>query len=268
MQSYYHLTKNENVEKILKEGLRSGADLGYKPPQYYDKVCDNNFIYLSKTPDSLNRWFANMDKSSKSLITLYFPEGHPIGRDLDTPVIVSGQGAVFGSLTLKDVLQEMGIDLSTKDLVQVSQDRTKIQELFVNVPNYTWDRVFGFYRTPINVPASSIVRFERCDQDFVLNQRDLIALIEDSFARVDIDDRTESVGKKIRNSAKEWVPYTLVVGEKEATSNDLQIRERGVKETYSDTKEKLVDKIHYQTKEMPYLPLPLPQKVSMRPLFK
>lgn len=90
----------------------------------------------------------------------------------------------------------------------------------------------------------------------------------DSHVRVDIDDRTESVGKKIRNSAKEWVPYTLVVGEKEATSNTLQVRERGVKETYSDSKEKLVDKIHYQTKGMPYLPLPLPQKVSIRPLFK
>ncbi|MEK6861573.1 MAG: hypothetical protein AABY07_06395, partial [Nanoarchaeota archaeon] len=103
---------------------------------------------------------------------------------------VTGQGVFSGSLTLKGILKEMGIDLPSQDLIQVLKDRTKIQELFAGVPDYTWDRVFGFYRTPANIPPTSIVRVERCDQDFVLNQRDLIALIEDSFSR---DKRPKSV---------------------------------------------------------------------------
>lgn len=181
MQPYYHITKNENVERILQEGLRTGADLGYKPPQCYGTICDNSFIYLSKTPDSLNKWFANMDKSLKSLVTLHLPNGHPLERDLDTHVIVSCQGAIFGSLTLEDILQEMGVDFSTKDLIQISKDRTKIQELFVSVPKYEWDRVFGFYRTSKNIPPTSIVRVEKGDADFVLNQKEIIKLIEDSL---------------------------------------------------------------------------------------
>ena len=89
-----------------------------------------------------------------------------------------------------------------------------------------------------------------------------------SHVRTDVDDRTESVGKKIRNASQEWVPYILVVGEKEATGSNLQIRERATGKTYSGTGEELVQNIHDQTQGMPYLPLPLPQKVSTRPLFK
>jgi threonyl-tRNA synthetase len=86
--------------------------------------------------------------------------------------------------------------------------------------------------------------------------------------RTDIDDRGESVGKRIRNASQEWVPYTLVVGDNELNDNQLQVRERGIKEIYSTTPNDLVDKIHLQTKDMPYSPLPLPKMVSMRPLFK
>ena len=39
--------------------------------------------------------------------------------------------------------------------------------------------------------------------------------IRDSNVRVDIDDSPERVGKKIRNAGKEWVPYTIVVGDNE-----------------------------------------------------
>src|SRR5207247_10837235 len=34
--------------------------------------------------------------------------------------------------------------------------------------------------------------------------------------RVDLDDSGDSLGKKIRNAEKEWVPYIVVIGEKEA----------------------------------------------------
>jgi len=47
-----------------------------------------------------------------------------------------------------------------------------------------------------------------------------------------------------------------------------KLREKATGKTYSSTKEDLVQKIHYQTQGMPYLPLPLPQKVNIRPLFK
>ena len=49
--------------------------------------------------------------------------------------------------------------------------------------------------------------------------------------RVDVDDRDESVGKKIRNAATEWIPYIFVVGDNEKESGvfSVTVRETGEK---------------------------------------
>lgn len=45
--------------------------------------------------------------------------------------------------------------------------------------------------------------------------------------RVEIDDRQEKIGRKIRDTEMMKVPYMLVVGEKEATENKLSVRRQG-----------------------------------------
>jgi threonyl-tRNA synthetase len=45
--------------------------------------------------------------------------------------------------------------------------------------------------------------------------------------RVSVDDSNESLGKKIRNSELMKVPYTLVVGEKEASEGTVAVRKYG-----------------------------------------
>ena len=50
--------------------------------------------------------------------------------------------------------------------------------------------------------------------------------ISANSVRVDIDDRNESIGKRIREAEKEWIRYILVIGEKEANSENLSIRDR------------------------------------------
>lgn len=45
--------------------------------------------------------------------------------------------------------------------------------------------------------------------------------------RVEIDERSESVGKRIREAAKQKIPYSLVVGDKEAADNTIAVRGRG-----------------------------------------
>ncbi|PIR96954.1 MAG: threonine--tRNA ligase [Candidatus Doudnabacteria bacterium CG10_big_fil_rev_8_21_14_0_10_41_10] len=48
--------------------------------------------------------------------------------------------------------------------------------------------------------------------------------------RVEIDDRNESVGKKIREAEMQKVPYMLVVGKKEAKAKKITVRKRGERE--------------------------------------
>ena len=55
---------------------------------------------------------------------------------------------------------------------------------------------------------------------------------EASHIRVDIDDREESVAKRIREAEKEWIPFIIVVGEKEESDpSKFVVRVRGKGET-------------------------------------
>jgi threonyl-tRNA synthetase len=84
--------------------------------------------------------------------------------------------------------------------------------------------------------------------------------------RTDIDDRDESVAKKIRESETEWIRYTLVVGDKELQSEKFTVRDRNEKKQHQDVKlEELVKEIKSQTNNKPYLPLNLPKYLSNRP---
>jgi threonyl-tRNA synthetase len=84
--------------------------------------------------------------------------------------------------------------------------------------------------------------------------------------RTDIDDRDESVGKKIRESETEWIRYTLVIGDKELQSEKFTVRDRNEKKQRNDVKlEELVNEIKIQTNSKPYLPLNLPKNLSNRP---
>ena len=87
-----------------------------------------------------------------------------------------------------------------------------------------------------------------------------------SNIRADIDDRDESIGKKIRESESEWIHYTLVVGDKELQTQKLVVRNRtkGIQSEMSLSE--LMSEISSSTDDRPHAPLNLPQNLSRRPL--
>jgi threonyl-tRNA synthetase len=85
--------------------------------------------------------------------------------------------------------------------------------------------------------------------------------------RADLDDRKLHVGKKIREAEVEWVPYTVVIGEKETKSKKLSVRVRGKKDISEINTEELIANIKKRTEGMPFKPLPLPSLLSKRPSF-
>lgn len=91
--------------------------------------------------------------------------------------------------------------------------------------------------------------------------------LTDEQIRVDVDDRQETVGKKIRNSAFEWVPYVIVVGDKELEGGELLINVRKKDDKLPMNKEDLINRIRDETKGMPNRKLPLPVKLSRRVQF-
>lgn len=86
--------------------------------------------------------------------------------------------------------------------------------------------------------------------------------------RVDVDDRDERVGKKIRNAATDWVPYTIVVGDKEIETNIFSVTDR----VANDKKDMTVDDVVYEvlskTMNMPFRKLPISRDLSKRINFQ
>lgn len=85
--------------------------------------------------------------------------------------------------------------------------------------------------------------------------------------RVDVDEMHETVGKKIRNAGKDWVPYVVVVGDKEIEGNQLTVNVRKTGEKVSMDIDELVSRVHGETAGMPFRNLPLPVKLSKRVHF-
>jgi len=83
--------------------------------------------------------------------------------------------------------------------------------------------------------------------------------------RVDIDDRNESIGKRIREAEKEWIRYILVVGEKEANSENLNIRDRQTGTVRELSFDDFLNEIKEQTKDKPFTGLNFPKHISKRP---
>ena len=88
--------------------------------------------------------------------------------------------------------------------------------------------------------------------------------------RADIDDREESVSRKIRDAEKEWIPVIVVVGDKESKSKKFtpRFRDNSIGKEKEYKLDELYDLIYQITSEYPQHRLPLSVHLSKRPKFK
>jgi len=93
----------------------------------------------------------------------------------------------------------------------------------------------------------------------------LVEKISSHNIRVDVDDRNESIGKRIRDAEKEWIRYILVIGEKEANSDNLSIRDRQTGNVRELSFDDFIKEFEEQTKGKPYTGLNMPRHLSKRP---
>jgi len=92
------------------------------------------------------------------------------------------------------------------------------------------------------------------------------SLLGKMSGRVDFDDRDMSVGKKIREAERRWVPYVLVVGDREIESGELSVRTRD-NEQKTHAPSELNSIIEEQISGKPWRPLNVPVRLSERPIF-
>jgi threonyl-tRNA synthetase len=119
------------------------------------------------------------------------------------------------------------------------------------------------------------IRFIPVGDDFLTDCETYVKELSNISAyhciRSDIDDREESVGRRIRDAETEWVPIIIVVGEKEKTTGQFKPRFR-TSDIGDDNKEYTLKEIACSIDERlqgyPTQPLPLALYLSKRPRFK
>lgn len=96
----------------------------------------------------------------------------------------------------------------------------------------------------------------------------IMAKLEKEQIRVDIDDREETVDKKIMEAESEWIPYIVVFGDKEKERGELAVRVRETGRVTYMKIEKLIEEVRKHNNGKPFKPLSLPKLLSKRPSFK
>lgn len=188
---YYHCTRTENIEKILKEGLRPGAERGYCT-SYNGKQCDSNYVYLVKNFEVFKEDLFNglLKQPEVGLLSVDLPSEHPVERDLDVHMLITTQG-LFASAELfrfmsllcvkkldgceevmdKDkrttldllIRKENNGDKIAKGLVIqcIAEDVNAVKFLLSKATPKKWDEALGFYRTAKAIPPNGNYKIKR-----------------------------------------------------------------------------------------------------------
>ncbi len=94
-------------------------------------------------------------------------------------------------------------------------------ERFIGILLEHFNGALPFWLAPVQVAVLAINDTVR---EYAAN---IAKEIKDAGIRVALDDRNETIGKKIREQEMQKIPYLLIVGNREKESNTVAIRERG-----------------------------------------
>ena len=112
------------------------------------------------------------------------------------------------------------------------------------------------------------VRLIPISEQFLAKVEEIAAAMEAACIRVDVDDRALTLQKRIREAETDWVPYIIVLGQKEIDSGELAVRVREAQGKVENMKlSELVKKVRNNIEGKPFKPLPLPRSLSKRPQF-
>jgi len=111
------------------------------------------------------------------------------------------------------------------------------------------------------------VRLTPTSGKYIEKVEELAKEIAGHCIRVDIDERAFTLQKRVREAETEWVPYVIVVGQREIESDTLPVRDRETGKILEMKLEELMAKIERKIEGKPFKPPSLPQHLSKRPQF-
>jgi YidC/Oxa1 family membrane protein insertase len=119
-------------------------------------------------------------------------------------------------ISLKETSRRKGAGMHELSILNKFSDFKEVTKSFAESATLPYTYKNGVYALPDT--QSFYVMFYR---------KDVLQKLKKADIRAEIDDRSEKIGKKIRDTELMKVPYMLVVGEKEVNENKASIRRQG-----------------------------------------
>ena len=116
-------------------------------------------------------------------------------------------------------------------------------ERFIGILTEHYAGAFPTWMAPVQVKILPI------SEKHVEYAKDLAKQMHRDYVRVEVDDRSEKIGYKIRQAQMAKVPYMLVVGDKEVEEGTVNVRKHGGDELGSVPFEEFFNSIKTEIKE-------------------
>lgn len=203
---------------------------------------------------------ANWEKAENAIIEAAAEKGLPT-------VVEYGEAAFYGpklDFMVKDAIGRKW-QLGT---IQVDYNLPERFELEYVTPDNGRERPVMIHRAPFgSLERFVAVLIEHCAGKFPLwltPEQAVILPVSDKFVdyakkvaqfvknydlRASIDERSEKIGKKIRDAELQKVPYMLIVGEKEEAEGSVSVRRQGQGDLGSMSIESFVELVESEIKE-------------------
>jgi threonyl-tRNA synthetase len=173
-------------------------------------------------------------------------------------VEVKGEGAFYGPKIDVQIWSAIGREFTlATNQVDFAQPRSfklsftnkenepEIPLIIHRAPLGTHERFIGFLlehyagKFPVWLAPLQVKVLPISDK-FMDYANEVQAKLKKAGVRVEVDDRNEKIGKKIRDTELMRVPYMLVIGEKEVAENQLSVRRQGKGDTGTQSVEAFV----------------------------
>ena len=222
----------EEFKGVINLILDTYKDFGFK---------NYKFRLSLRDPENKEKYFENDELWNKSENEL---------REVLTELGVDfyearGEAAFYGPKLDVQVISALGHDVTLStcqldyqlpekfELEYVDENGDKVRPVVIHRAIFgTLDRVVAFLleETKGNLPvwlAPVQVKILPISDKFIDEAKKVYEACFNADLRVELDDRAEKIGYKIREAQTQKIPYMLIVGAKEVETNTVSIRKRG-----------------------------------------
>jgi threonyl-tRNA synthetase len=241
-------------------GYRTGEDLGLS----YTAALRATREYFDEHRD----WFEDIvDEIDEPVLVEVIPERkHYWSVKIDLAVTAGGE-------PMENPTVQIDVESADRFDIEYYDDEGEHEPVLLHYsPSGSIERAFAaLLETAAEQETPSLpvwlsptqVRFVPIGNEHVERCAEVAETFGETGIRADVDDRDESVGKKIRKAEQDWVPYVAVVGDDEIKSETVSVRMRGGDEKTLAPLD-LLDEVCENVEGMPtserYTPLLLSEK--------